>query len=173
MLFTPSTFPLSVGLMFILLIPLYALVHQYVSFSILPWALIVLFLAKITPIGAQASAASNTTCSRLRTSEDPSAAAIRSSVAGDDAVRKACDPSTQQTRNAPWAHTFYTLNNHYFFNSSRQGLLNISMPSNIPSRVPGSQDCINAFNTILSSCVTSQNYLGGWTEKGAVNYTSE
>jgi len=121
----------------------------------------------------QASSTANPICLQSRTSTDPVAAAIQSSITSDNSINKACDPSTQQIRVIPWTHTFYALDSYYFFNSSLQELPSISTPTSTPTSYPDSQNCILNFNAIFSSCVSSQNFWGGWIESNGLNYSSK
>lgn len=122
---------------------------------------------------SQPSSTSSPTCLQPRSPTDPNAAALQSSAASDDSISKACNPSNGHISTVPWAHTFYVLNNAYYFNTSLQDMPIIGTPSSVPSGVAGSQDCSNSFRTILSSCITAQTFWGGWMEKNGVNYTSK
>lgn len=122
---------------------------------------------------SQPSSTSSSTCLQPRSPTDPNAAALQSSAASDDSISKACNPSNRHISTVPWAHTFYALNNTYYFNTSLQDMPILSTPNSVPSSVGGSQDCSNSFRTILSSCTTAQTFWGGWMENNGVNYTSK
>ena len=122
---------------------------------------------------SQPSSTSSPTCLQPRSPTDPNAAALQSSAASENSISKACNPSNRHISTVPWAHTFYALNNTYYFNTSLQDMPILSAPSSVPSGIAGSQDCSNSFRAILSSCVTAQTFWGGWIEKNGVNYTSK
>ena len=122
---------------------------------------------------SQPSSTSSPTCLQPRSPTDPNAAALQSSAASDNSISKACNPSNRHISTVPWAHTFYALNNAYYFNTSLQDMPILSAPTSVPSGVAGSQDCSNSFRAILSSCITAQTFVGGWIENNGVNYTSK
>ncbi len=121
---------------------------------------------------AQVSAATPV-CLQSRSSTDPVAAALQSSVDSDKSVKKACDPSTQQIRVTPWTHTFYALDNYLFFNTSLQDLPSIGTPASTPTSYPGNQECAYYFNAIISLCLIQEKFWGGWIESKGLNYSSE
>lgn len=121
---------------------------------------------------AQVSAATPV-CLQSRTSTDPVAAALQSSVDSDKSIQKACDPSTQQIRVTPWTHTFYALDDYLFFNSSLQDLPSIGTPASTPTSYPGNQECAYNFNAIVSLCLIQEKFWGGWIESKGLNYSSE
>ncbi len=124
-------------------------------------------------VSLQGSSTASPICLQSRSSVDSVAATIQLSVASDNSINKACDPSTQQIRVVPWTHTFYVLNNYLFFNISLQDLPNISTPTSTPTSYSGNQNCILVFNAIFSSCVSSRNFWGGWIESKDLNYSSK
>ena len=126
-----------------------------------------------TTTAVEASPTASPTCLQPRAPTNPLAAAIQSSVASDNAVNKACDPSTQNIGTLPWAHTFYTPTDYYFLNTSLQDLPRVSIPTNTPSSYPANQGCIQNLNAVFSSCVINQNFWGGWIESNGVNYSSK
>ena len=121
----------------------------------------------------QESSTANPICFQSRSSTDSVPAAIQSSVTSDNSINKACDPSTQQISVIPWTHTFYVLDSYLSFNISLQDLPSISAPISTPTSYPGNQNCILAFNAIVSSCVSSRNFSGGWIESNGLNYSSK
>ena len=122
---------------------------------------------------SQVSSTSSPTCDHPRSPTDPNVAALQASVASDTPINKACNPSYRNVSSVPWTHTFYALNDVYYFNTSLQDVPSVSAPSSIPSGVPRSEDCTSSFNAIFSSCVTVQSFWGGWVERSGINYTSE
>ena len=124
-------------------------------------------------VSLQESSTANPICLQSRSSADPGAAAIQSSVTSDNSINKACDPSTQQISVIPWTHTFCVLDNYLFFNISLQDLPSISALTSTPTSYSGNQNCILAVNAIVSSCVSSRNFSGGWIESNGQNYSSK
>ena len=127
----------------------------------------------LSTTSSQPSSTSSPTCLQPRSPTDPNAAALQSLAASDHFISKACNPSNRHNSTVPWAHTFYALNNTYYFNTSLQDMPILSTPNSVPSGVAGSKDCSNSFRVILSSCTTAQTFWGGWMEKSGVNYTSK
>ena len=122
---------------------------------------------------SQPSSTSSSICIQSHSPTDPNAAALQSSVASDNSISNACNPSTQNVSTVPWAHTFFVFNNTYYFNTSLQDLRILDTPNSAPNGVAGSQDCSNSFSAILSSCTTAQTFWGGWIVNNGVNYSSK
>lgn len=140
----------------------------------LSWPLLLLLLLQSSQSSAQSTKSATTTaasssavppsCIQSRSPTASSAAAIQSSIASDNTLSKACDAPTQQWVSvSSTTQIFYALDSSYFFN--------ISLPAGVTS-APPSQDCTNNFNTILSSCVMSRNFWGGWIVSNGMNYSS-
>ena len=143
-------------------------------FRTFSWPLLLLLLLESSQSSAQSTASAATTaasssaippsCIQSRAPTASSAAAIQSSLASDATISKACDPSIQQwVSGSGTTQTYYALDSAYFFN--------ISLAAGVTSR-PASQDCANNFNAILSSCVVSRDYWGGWIVSNGMNYSS-
>lgn len=109
-------------------------------------------------VSMRESSTANPICFQSRSSADSVPAMIQSSMSSDNSINKACDPSTQQSGVIPWTHTFYVLDNYLLFNISLQDLPSISAPTSTPTSYPGNQNCILAFNAIVSSCVSSRSF---------------
>lgn len=143
-------------------------------FKTLSWFLLPLLLLECSQSSAQhtssavtavaSSSSLSPSCLQSRAPTASSAAAIQSSIVSDDSISKACDTSTQQwITTSGTQKTYYALDSTYFFN--------ISLASGVTGG-PTDQECTNFFNTILSSCVMSQNFWGGWIVSSATNYSS-
>ena len=130
-------------------------------------------LQSFNAASSQVSSTSSPTCVHPHSPTDLDVAALQASVASDIPISQACNPSYRNVSSVPWTHTFYALNNSYYFNTSRKDISSVSAPSSIPSGVPGSEDCSSSFNAIFSTCVTVQSFWGGWVGKSGINYTSK
>ena len=122
---------------------------------------------------SQPPSMSSPTCIQPRSLTDPNEAALQSLVASNTSMSRVCNPKNRHESTDPWAHTFYALNNTYYFNISLQDKSTLGTPNSVPSGVTVGQDCSNSFRTILSSCTTAQTFWGGWIANNGVNYTSK
>ena len=107
--------------------------------------------------------ATSPTCLQPRSTTDPTADKIQSVITSDDSITKACTP---EQRVDVSTGSYYALNKAYYFNVS----LDVS-GSLVNS--PSLSDCSDSFKLLLSSCISSQDFWGGWIVSSGVNYTSK
>lgn len=113
--------------------------------------------------------ATGPTCIQTRSSGHNLASDIWSLFKEDDTIRKACNVGTQSVTtidNGLVSVIYYGLDDTYFFNMSHSSLAG-------KAEVVSPSACSETFNSIVNTCVTSQNFWGGWVMNDATNHSSE
>lgn len=115
------------------------------------------------------STATGPTCIQERLPADYSASDIRSFFTMDGTIGKACNVGTQSVTTIDdglVSVIYYGLNDTYFFNMSHSS-------HEMDRKVVSPSACSATFNSIVNTCVTFQNFWGGWVMHDAINHSSE